>query len=90
MCFSGNVFLRKLCFSGNCVSPEIVFLRKLCFSGFHLFSPRFLYTWLVSWHGEVVDDGFEWVVGMERGKEVGEEGDVRMSYLHTVVYTYSS
>ena len=54
-----------------------------------LFFPRFLYTWLVSWHGDVVDDGFEWVVGMERGKEVVEEGDVRMSYLHTVSFTYT-
>ena len=78
MCFSANVFLRKS------ISQEI------CFSGFHIFPPRFLFTWLFSWHGDVVDDGFEWVVGMERGKEVGEEGDVRMSYLHTVVYKYSS
>ena len=45
---------------------------------------------MVSWHGDVVDDGFEWVVDMEWDKEVGEEGDVRMSYLHTVVYTYTS
>ena len=43
-----------------------------------------------SWHGEVVDDGFKCVVGMEWGKEVGEEGDMRMSYLNTVAYTYTS